>query len=273
MNETDQQARQEPFDGLEPTVAVPRLPLGVAEDPIPYALTARGRRAVAPEEPALRLVDGDAAPDDAELDDHRSVQARALRRAGMPVDAIANRLRVDDFTVRAWLGGHAAPPPTPVDDRVDADAERALEEAAVAAFDERFDSDPVFSAGVAVLGALSDVDGKAVILSSDRPAPLAQVLAFLRGEFGVAPANVRVVLRLGPVVAGDRAVNDWAAALDLPADRFRQVRSGRVPTSDGIEVLVRITGGGIATTVGTWLRVHQHAWRSTGTPLADAPAG
>lgn len=264
---------QQPFVGPNQPLEL-RLPLD--ERPIPYALTARGRRSVAPDEPPLRVVDGHAGGgvDDieSELDDPRSVQARALRRAGMPVPAIAQRLKVDAFTVRAWLGGRRAPVPVPIDDDAPGDDD-GLVSAAIDTWEALVDADVTFAAGMATLGSLADVDGGAVVLVSDRPAALAQGLAFLRNRFEVAPSHIRVVLRLGPLVAADRAVHDWALALNLPTDRLRHVRSGRLPAADGIEVLVRVTGAGIAATVGAWLREHQRTWRLDPHRLAGTPAG
>lgn len=248
-----------------------RLPLE-GDEPIPYALTARARRVVAPADvPDLQVVAGPAQDPDVEdeLDDPRSVQARALRRAGMPVSAIAGRLDVDAFTVRAWLGGRLAPAAVPTES-FDEETHQTPDAAAIETFEDRVGSDAGFSAGMALLGALADVDGAAVMLASDRPAPLAQALAFLRQEFGLADEQVRVVLRLGSLLAGDRAVADWSTAIGLPADRFRHVRSGRVAAPDGIEVLVRVTGSAIADTVAAWLHRHQLAWRHPA--RSEAPA-
>lgn len=264
-----------PIEGQEaPETAVEalRLPLE-GDEPIPYALTARARRVVAPADmPDLQVLDGPAADpvEDDELDDPRSVQARALRRAGMPISAIAGRLDVDQFTVRAWLGGRLAPVAVPASPSDEEELE-ASDAAAYQVFEDRVGSDPGFSAGLAVLGTLADVDGAAVVLTSDRPAPLAQGLAFLRQEFGVTDEQVRVVLRLGSMLAGDRAVADWSAALGLPADRFRHVTSGRVAAPDGIEVLIRVTGASMASAVGAWLRRHHLVWRPSGRS-SEAPA-
>jgi hypothetical protein len=261
-----------PETAPETAVEALRLPLE-GDEPIPYALTARARRVVAPADmPDLQVLDGPAVDpvDEDELDDPRSAQARALRRAGMPVAAIAGRLGVDPFTVRAWLGGRLAPVAVPASSE-DKEELEASDAAANQDFEDRIGSDPGFSAGLAVLGALADVDGAAVVLTSDRPAPLAQGLAFLRQEFGVTAEQVRVVLRLGSMLAGDRAIADWSVALGLPADRFRQVRSGRAPAPDGIEVLVRVTGSSMASTVGAWLRRHHLVWRPTGRST-EAPA-
>lgn len=104
----------------------------VLDDPIPFTLTARARRAIAPGTlPQLTLLDVDraAAPtdgdDDAAVDatvedvpadpaadaptdpddpaDTRPARARALRHAGVDVDQIAAELVVDELVVRAWV--------------------------------------------------------------------------------------------------------------------------------------------------------------------------
>ncbi len=103
------------------------------DHPIPFALTARARRTVAPHAlPPLRVLPGagrtpatdvppaldapgPAAPggDDASqapLDDPsdtRPARARALRRSGVATDRIAAQLGVDELLVRAWTGNVA----------------------------------------------------------------------------------------------------------------------------------------------------------------------
>lgn len=93
-----------------------------SEAPIPFALTARARRTVAPHDlPQLRVVapprtdavstatgvvpgtgDEDAAGGDPS--DTRPARARALRRSGVDTVAIADQLGVDELLVRAWTG-------------------------------------------------------------------------------------------------------------------------------------------------------------------------
>lgn len=110
-----------------PTGAQVPLPFDdEAEQPIPFALTARARLTVAPHDlPALRVVsapvsqppaagaagahaDGSADPLDAtepiDPSDTRPARARALRRSGVTTDAIAEQLGVDELLVRAWTG-------------------------------------------------------------------------------------------------------------------------------------------------------------------------
>ncbi|MDX1510333.1 MAG: hypothetical protein R3249_03220 [Nitriliruptorales bacterium] len=267
QEDTQRRARQERLAGFEE----PEPALFDDAEPIPFALTARARDVVS-QAPTLHVVDGDAAQTEEEqLDDPRSVQARALRRAGMPLAAIAKRLDVDGFTVRAWLGGRAVPAPVLVEDP--ADAESRPDVVAGDEFDDRLAADAVFSAGVALLGAISDVDGGAVVLATNRPAPLAQALTFLRDEFSLTEAHVRVVLRLGPAVAADRAVNDWAAVLGVAAERIRHVRSSRITPPDAVEVLVRVTGPQVAARVGAWMRHAQRRQRPSPLRGSEATAG
>ena len=103
------------------------LPLDLDPDePVPFRLTPKARRAVAPHTlPTLEVVEPPTAPtgpvrdpssededDDPvevphDLDDPhdpRSARARALRRGGMAVRDIARRLDVDELAVRTWTG-------------------------------------------------------------------------------------------------------------------------------------------------------------------------
>ena len=137
----DEDAREgterRPYDAAgaadTPSAEQERLPLDLSDDqPIPFALTARARRAVAPAslpkltvldapEPGADVDDGDGgatgdrdaagqpaleeAVDDDLDDPHdtRPSRARALRRAGVSFDDIAAELEVDTLVVRAWV--------------------------------------------------------------------------------------------------------------------------------------------------------------------------
>jgi hypothetical protein len=101
------------------------LPFG-PDEPIPFALTVRARRTVAPASlPDLRVLDrADHAPgvpsastavrsrrrpDDGPVDlddphDTRPARARALRRAGIGLGQIAEELDVDVLVAQAWVG-------------------------------------------------------------------------------------------------------------------------------------------------------------------------
>lgn len=123
-----------PSDAAVETPAQATLPFDAAlDDPIPFRLTARARRAIAPDSlPQLTLLD-EPDPADARADapdpddvgeaddvepltfedavaaepedpaDTRPARARALRHAGVDVDQIADELEVDELVVRAWV--------------------------------------------------------------------------------------------------------------------------------------------------------------------------
>ncbi|MDX1619915.1 MAG: hypothetical protein R3320_02920, partial [Nitriliruptorales bacterium] len=107
--EPDTSRERDPFEHDEDATAVQAvLPLDL-DAPIPFELTARARRAVAPASlPALEVVDEVSArplPDDLQDDpaDTRPARARALRRAGMSVAGIASELGVESPAVTAWI--------------------------------------------------------------------------------------------------------------------------------------------------------------------------
>jgi hypothetical protein len=284
-----------------------------ADDPIPFALTARARRTVAPERlPPLEVVPdrgaadpGSSRPaptadgpqpaavrrqpapatrpsqasrpgddeDDGHLDDPtdtRPARARALRRAGVPVARIAAQLDVDDLAVRAWTGDVAAEPTTepepgggtaPSRPRVPALA-RELEEdrtafelARAAAREDalaRLTDDPSFAAGVGLVAALAEVDTHAVTLVSPHPEVVGRVLGWLVSHAEVDPGRVRVVLRIGPDVAGDLARHRWAAGLGVPVDRVSHTRWRGAPAPDATDALVRLHDLALAATVAGW---------------------
>jgi hypothetical protein len=117
---TPHQTGTPPHLDLPPGAQVP-LPFDDEVDvPIPFALTARARRTVAPHDlPALRVlpaprdqVPAGAVPDVADdPTDTRPARARALRRSGSATDAIAEQLGVDELLVRAWTAGVAVARP------------------------------------------------------------------------------------------------------------------------------------------------------------------
>jgi hypothetical protein len=256
-----------------------------ADDPIPFALTARARRTVAPDHlPPLEVVPDRPAPatptrrtgdgeDDGHLDDPtdtRPARARALRRAGIPVARIAAQLGVDDLAVRAWTGDVAADPDAeagadggtaipracvPVLAR-ELDEDRvAFELARAAARDHalgRLADDPTFAAGVGLVAALAEVDTHAVTLVSPHPEVVGRLLGWLVTHAALDPARVRVVLRLGPDVAGDLARHRWAAGLGVPVDRITHTRWRGAPAPDASDALVRLHDPALAATVAGW---------------------
>jgi hypothetical protein len=277
-----------------PTGAQQPLPFDdEADHPIPFALTARARRTVAPEQlPPLEVVSdrhpiADAHPrttvpgvgdeEDGHLDDPtdtRPARARALRRAGMPVARIASQLGVDDLDVRAWTGDVTAQAVAPegaaggaaneagraptrqraLEHELDEDR-TAFELARAAAREDalgRLMRDPDFAAGVGLVAALAEVDPHAVTLVSPHPEVIGRLLGWLSAHAEVEVARIRVVLRIGPDVAGDLARHRWAARLDVPVARISHTRWRGALAPDATEALVRLHDPALAASVAGW---------------------
>jgi hypothetical protein len=241
-----------------------------SEHPVPYALTTRARREVAPEAvPDLAVVrrPGVAADTGTEtpgsLDepgDTRSSRARALRRAGMPVSAIARTLDVDELTVRAWLGdlaGRSVPgrvgtlpgmaaSPSPGS----LTFERARAHARATAAD-RLEQDPSFAAGLGLLAGIADVDEHSVGVSTDDPRVAATLVGWLLRYTDATPGRIRVVLRLAPTAAADLARHRWAEAMGLGIEQVAHTRS-RAEVEGREQALVRLADPEVAGTVTGW---------------------
>lgn len=257
-----------------------------ADRPIGLALTARARRVVAPEElPELRVVDA-GAPSTPDPSDTRPSRARALRRAGRSLSDIARSLQVDELLVRAWVAdvsaagrrrrgrtpaaGPSESPTIPVASRPAASAHRtaggaasdevddrrtAFELARAAAADqarcERL-GDPDFTGGLGLLVGLAEIDLHAVTVTTAQP-PLAEaLLRWLRRHLDLDPQRVRLVLRIGPRVAGDLAAHRWARQLGLPRERVAVAIWRDAPSDDAEAVLVRVADPTVAATVAGW---------------------
>jgi hypothetical protein len=270
--------RHDPTATASTTEAQQPLPFDdEADRPIPFALTARARRTVAPDGlPPLEVVrdrvptaprkEPAGAPrrdrdDDGALDDPtdtRPARARALRRAGVAVARIARQLRVDELTVRAWTGDVVSTdePALDVPDPTDEHDERVAFELARAAAREdaldRLRDDAGFAAGVGLLAAVAEIDPHAVTVVSAHAEVVARVLSWLDEHAEVPVARARVVLRLGPDVAGDLARHRWAAASGLPVDRITTTRWRGAPSPDATDALVRLHDVGLAAAVAGW---------------------
>jgi hypothetical protein len=227
---------------------------------------------------------GDGALDD--VADTRPARARALRRAGLRPAAIADQLDVDELAVLAWVGERVAPvavagrraaagvaasavaetAPAPsvagtaalatrTHDAAEAQRRAALALQQASALQEarqRLSRDPGFAAGLGLLAGLGDVDDHAVTVTTGRPEVAERLVRWLQEHADVAPGRFRVVLRLGPGVAGDVARHRWADALGLERSQVVHTRWRGAPASDAEEALLRVPDEGIAATVGGW---------------------
>lgn len=255
------------------------LPLDLDPDePVPFRLTPKARRLVAPESvPDLEVVrDGDevgAVPDD--LDDPhdpRSARARALRRGGMSVAEIARRLDVDELVVRTWTGDLAASGrrrprlravapvrPGPSSGTDDADQRLARRRATWARVRDQAReqgairlAEPAFARGLAFTVAAAELDDHAVLVSVRDRDVAAVVCRWLVDHAGADTRDLRVVLRLGSSDRSDLVVHRWAEALGLPVDRVSRTRWRSAPSDDAVEAMLRVADVSVAARVAGW---------------------
>lgn len=243
-----------------------QLPLPVDEEPIPFTLTARAKRTVAPDSlPDLAVVgaDGRRWPADPDGQDTRPAQARALRRAGVSWAEIADELDVDELLARAWVEGvtpvhsarqrREAPGRRASDSGLDRTAHQAFEAARDQA---RRDLDrhraDLVSAGLGLLAGVIEVDPPAVVVATGDRALGGAAMRWLAEVVELDQHRVRAVLRLAPQVAGDQAADEWREALGLPGLRLATTRWSSAPHPQATELLLRITDPGVAGAVAGW---------------------
>lgn len=232
-----------------------------------------------PHPPAVRIDD--------DPSDTRPSRARALRRAGRTPSRIAEQLGVDELLVRAWVadvaprgsrrrdaggsGGVRTAAPAAahvsvqrrradgdgadvVDDHRD-DHRTAFELARAAARDEARRErlhDPDFAGGVGLLAGIAEIDPHAVTIGSVESDVVVAALRWIREQLDIAPERVRVVLRIGPRVAGDLAAHRWAKVLEIPRERLAVASWRDAPTDDAEQVLLRIADPTAAAAVAGW---------------------
>jgi hypothetical protein len=268
-----------------------------ADEPIAFSLTARARRTVAPEAlPSLRVIgrstvaspvtgepsppvdDDPSPPVDDDPADTRPARARALRRAGTEVPAIAGQLGVDDLLVRAWVDGVSGPaggrrsgvrsishprpfvpPAVPLHPGGDDVATGAVRTAGDLARSEaraearrRLAGDHQLATGLGLLAGTVEVDATTVTVATDDPRVAGAIRRWLVATVAVDPDAIRVLVRLGPRAAGDLARHRWARALEVPVDRVRTTRWAAAPGPDAVDGLLRIVDAGAAAVVAGW---------------------
>lgn len=267
------------------------LPLDLDPDePVPFRLTPKARRVVAPDAmPTLEVVPPDAPtpPDGAaderrdvpvDLDDPhdpRSARARALRRGGMSVPAIARRLDVDELAVRTWTGDldlrgrrrprlRAVPATTtrahrdPAADATDEERLARHHAAFAAARREAADAagtrmtDPTFVRGLALTVAAAEIDEHALLVAVRDRDVARTVRTWLVDHAGVDVRDLRVVVRLGTTTEADLVMHRWAESLGLPPERLARTLWRSAPTEDAVEVLLRVPDAAVAARVAGW---------------------
>lgn len=257
-----------------------------ADGPVPFTLTARARRAVAPSSlPSLRVVGDpvgpgqgralhDAAPVDLDdPNDTRPSRARALRRAGVPLAEIARELAVDELIVRAWVDEvqpvHSARrrlravrrPEIPAGDdgrtrqlverRQAADRFRETRATARADAAGRLE-DGDFATGLALVAGLLEAGLHAAVVTVRHRSVAAAVVRWLLGTAEVDAHRIRVLLRIAPQAPGDVAAHAWAEALQLPADQISYTRWRAAPDAEAQEATIRIADPAAAARLAGW---------------------
>lgn len=252
-----------------------------AEVPIPFALTARARRTVAPQDlPPLRVVSAppdagsaqaDPAPDD-DPSDTRPARARALRRAGVPTAAIATQLGVDELLVRAWTGNVPVARPSRAGRGSGAGAPQvalhaggrdAHDEAVRTAFElaraaaratarRRLADEPQLAAGLGVLAGIAEITPTAVDVTTTDPRLVGAVVRWLTEVLGADAAEVRLVLRVGPRAAADLARYRWGRAVGIAPERVRATRAVARVDDDAVEGVLRVVDADVAAAAAGW---------------------
>jgi hypothetical protein len=253
-----------------------------AEEPIPFALTARARRTVAPNDlPALRVVppptgaaitdDPDPAPAD-DPSDTRPARARALRRSGVATAAIADQLGVDELLVRAWTGNVPVARPSRASRvpgggapqvALHAGGKDAHDEAARTAFElaraaarttarRRLAVEPRLAAGLGVLAGIAEITPTAVDVTTTDPRLAGAVVRWLTEVLGADVAEVRLVLRVGPRAAADLARHRWGRAVGIAPERVRTTRAVARVDDDAVEGVLRVVDTDLAAAAAGW---------------------
>lgn len=243
----------------------PSLPFEeAAQDPIPYALTARARRTVAPSSlPDLSVVpepEGRGTIDDPDPFDPRRARARALRRAGRDTSEIAGLLGVGEDLVTAWCrtvgpradrrrarsgadrGGEVRRLPLPEPDR--APQRRRGHDEAVTYLREAAAEAVV----VAFLAGRARPTAHAVTFPVHDPDQAARIIGWLVELAGADPSRARLVLEVGRDVAHDLVEARWERGAGVPAEHI--TISG--VTGDDDRATLRIADPGVAAVLSGW---------------------
>lgn len=257
-----------------------RLPLDL-DAPIPFELTARARRLVAPTSlPALEVVPGpdedvggdgfDVLEDPA---DTRPARARALRRAGMSIDGIAAELDLEAFVVSA-LVDDIAPVASArrrlrsVDGGRVARRSADLEEAArVERVRQQFEGRRR-QARDEVAQPLTETDdfvrGLGLVVGTARIVPHAILVTVRDRDVAAAistwigrhlldeATRMRVILRVAPQLSGDVERHAWADSLGVPVERITLTRWRNAPEADSVEATIRVADAEAAGRLAGW---------------------
>lgn len=261
----EQVPRRDAAGGRPQAPDQPSLPFEeAAQEPIPYALTARARRTVAPASlPDLSVVPGPerrGTIDDPDPFDPRPARARALRRAGRDPSEIAGLLGVGEDLVTAWCrtvgpradrrrarsggegGGRVRRLPLPEPDR--APQRRRGHDEAIGHLGEAAAEAVV----VAFVAGRARPTPHAVTFRVDDPDQAARIIGWLVELAGADPSRARLVLEADRDVAHDLVEARWERGAGVPAEHI--TISG--VTGDGGRATLRIADPDVAAVLSGW---------------------
>jgi hypothetical protein len=113
-------------------------------------------------------------------------------------------------------------------------------------------ADPAFAGGIGLLAGVAELDAHAVTITTQDSEVAAAALRWLRQQLTVTANRERVVLRIGPRVAGDLAAHRWAKRLEVPREGIAVATWRQAPSDDAEQVLLRIADPTVAATVAGW---------------------
>lgn len=246
----------------------PTLPFedDAGEAPIPYALTARARRTVAPASlPELSVVPGTGV-DEPDPFDPRPARARALRRAGRDVPEIAGLLGTDHDVVAAWCravgpradrrrarsdgegasgGGQVRRLPLPEPDRRPQRG-RSREQAAA-----RLRGGGPGAVVTAFLAGRARVTPHAATFAVDDPDRAARIVGWLVDLAGADPSRARLVVEVGRGVAHDLELARWEQGTGVSSEHIT-VTAAASDRGDGGRATLRMADPDVAAALSGW---------------------
>jgi hypothetical protein len=190
-------------------------------------------------------------------DVHRSARRAPRRRGPAPAVAEAARAHAEAAPAPRDTAPSGTAPTAPrvptARERDEAETAFALARAdAARSGRSRLGVEADLAAGVGLLLGVARTDAHAITVTVPSTALAAHLVRWITHHLGVPADEVRVVLRLGPRVAGDLARHRWAKELGVPAERIAHARWRGAPTDDAEEAVLRIADPTAAATLAGW---------------------
>jgi hypothetical protein len=208
------------------------------------------------------------------LDGPDHARVRALQRAGTPADDIAGRVDLDPLTLAVFRAADPAVAPVPgpssgsptgpvaLDTRtVGSSALRSRRAVPVSpdrhvggrgTSGHRHGADREVMA-LSVLATVGEVDTAGLVVTTNRIAVAALVVAWARDDRNIRAAAMRVVLRVADAATADLVARAWADRLGLGRDRVTTVPWRAAPGPRDVQAVVRVTDRRLAADVATAL--------------------